>query len=258
MPQDLLILLPLLGGYWFIHLSDFTRFRAQTLSGYRLIFEAALCGFAFVPVAAALCHVVQPTAPGSWIVGTWEALFGWGAEGLGVLSLSLLLAPVFAVLFNLVAGVRQYSEWDGIWDDEAPSLADLREASLIRARERAVQRVGNHLTKLFFAAAVTSQAVNLTMRHGKVYVGWITKLPTLDPDEEYVRLLPMISGYRDRYTREVRFTTDYPYGEYDEPTSPVDGEEFQVVLPIAKILSARLFDEEVYERFFAGQAKGTP
>lgn len=62
MPSNLLLLLPLLGGYGFIHLFYFTRFRAQTLEGHRLIFEAAMWGFGFVLPARVLTSLLAPFA----------------------------------------------------------------------------------------------------------------------------------------------------------------------------------------------------
>ena len=46
MPTNLL-LLPLLGGYWFIQNFHCTRFRARRLDGYRLLVESAFYGLLF-------------------------------------------------------------------------------------------------------------------------------------------------------------------------------------------------------------------
>ena len=47
------------------------------------------------------------------------------------------------------------------------------------------------------------------MLNSKVYVGLITS--NFDPafDRKYIRLLPILSGYRDSETKEVTFTHNY-------------------------------------------------
>jgi hypothetical protein len=50
MPYNLL-LLPLLGGFLFIHLTHFFRFGAQRLDGYRLLFQSAIAGICLSALA---------------------------------------------------------------------------------------------------------------------------------------------------------------------------------------------------------------
>lgn len=85
-------------------------------------------------------------------------------------------------------------------------------------------------------------------------MGFVTS--NLDPafDRKYMRLLPMLSGYRDRETNELVITRDYAevYEEYlDEEKSYLAafGEEFQLVIPVAEITTANLFDPDVYQLF---------
>lgn len=57
MPFNLL-LLPLLGGYFFIHLTYRFRFRAYGLDNYRLVFESAAVGL----VALLVSHILTRIA----------------------------------------------------------------------------------------------------------------------------------------------------------------------------------------------------
>jgi hypothetical protein len=46
MPYNLLLLLPLIGGFLFVHLTHYFRFAAQRMDGYRLLFQSAIAGAA--------------------------------------------------------------------------------------------------------------------------------------------------------------------------------------------------------------------
>src|SRR3954453_8329114 len=43
-----LLLLPLLGGFWFVHFCYLFKFRAQRLDGYRLLLESAFLGLLLI------------------------------------------------------------------------------------------------------------------------------------------------------------------------------------------------------------------
>jgi hypothetical protein len=67
--------------------------------------------------------------------------------------------------------------------------------------------------------------------------------PSLDPNDSYVRLLPLLSGYRDKDTLELKFTTTYSdfYGDEVEPL------DFTVAFPVAQVRMASFFDERVQQ-----------
>jgi len=63
-----------------------------------------------------------------------------------------------------------------------------------------------------------------------------------------------MSGYRDKATHELTFNTDYTrvYQELmgeDESRLVRGVEDFEIVIPVAEVLSANLFDPDVYGRF---------
>ena len=61
MPYNLL-LLPLLGGFLFFHLTHFFRFAAQRLDGYRLLFQSAIAG-TFLSILARLIVLAIAASP---------------------------------------------------------------------------------------------------------------------------------------------------------------------------------------------------
>jgi hypothetical protein len=115
------------------------------------------------------------------------------------------------------------------------------------------------LRGLLIDAVRNRQTLALVTRDNKVYVGFVISSPTLSPAEEYFKFLPTLSGYRDPEDRRFNFTTPYeivarllagdgPVANYTED----DLEEFEVVLPYKEVLSARIFDEAVYQAYFQG------
>lgn len=110
----------------------------------------------------------------------------------------------------------------------------------------------NSLERLFYRAAVDSSLVQVTLSDGKVYVGWIDRLPP-DPasTDAYLQLLPITSGYRHKETKKVVFTT-----HYDEiyENEAVDLYDFLKILPIANIESAGTFQQDVYLMFVQSES----
>jgi hypothetical protein len=74
MPYNLL-LLPLIGGFLFVHLTHFFRFGAQRLDGYRLLFQSAIAGIG-LSAAARLIDLLIDLTP----LGVPPTVFGLGSR----------------------------------------------------------------------------------------------------------------------------------------------------------------------------------
>ena len=104
--------------------------------------------------------------------------------------------------------------------------------------------------------------VEVTLKSNKSYVGYVRDSGvTTHRTDPNITLIPMISGYRDPETRELRLTTSYGeriaefLSKENRQKSLWKFEDFQVALPFSEIVSARLFDPEVYSLF--QQTRGT-
>jgi hypothetical protein len=96
MPSNLL-LLPLLGGYWFLHTLYYTRFRSQRLDGYRLLMESAFAGLLLTLVA----RVVVVFAQRSQLFQSAWSDIAPGLPFLGTASASLLLGIAAPYVLNV-------------------------------------------------------------------------------------------------------------------------------------------------------------
>ncbi len=220
MPYNLL-LLPLLGGFLFIHLAHYFRFGAQRLDGYRLLFQSAIAGTCLAAIARVIIELLERSAIGAFGLALWSAFFPfkYSAES----SISFILGPVFAGIVNLLIGKR-------------------------RAREIEIRKHGNALMQLLQRATRDNLLISVTLDNRKWYVGWVTESPNLDPQELYFRLLPFTSGYRDKDTLETFRTVFYQNVLEDESLDP---DEFFITLPLKDIKTANLFDADVYNQHFA-------
>ena len=250
MPSNLLLLLPLLGGYLFIHLCFRFHFRAQSLDGHRLIFESAVAGFILFLPCRGVSWLLFSRAPE--LREFWYELAG-RVPLLSTLALTLLLAPCAAFVWNFFEGVRA---WRRIQNpNKAFRFSHLPWIAREEALSRAVKKWGNVLQVMLHKA--TTQAareeyafVCLIMKDRKAFVGWVAKSPNLRANDLYVSLVPLMSGSRDKDTLDLTFSVFYPVERYFQADSPT-ADEFITILPVAEITSARLFDLELYFRMFA-------
>lgn len=218
MPYNLL-LLPLLGGFLFIHITHYFRFAAQRLDGYRLLIQAAIAGTCL----AALARLI-------------ELIFGFAGVNVDyVWSLFLQRPFVGTSAFALVLGPVCAWIWNLFVDRE-------------RAKELEIDRHGNAFTKLLLRSQKEKQLLSVTLDNRKWYVGWITESPNLDPQELYFRLLPYRSGYRDKDNLNPVATTYYD-GALREQA--FDQKDLIITLPLKDVKTANLFNEDLYNDYFA-------
>lgn len=230
----LLLLFPLTGGYAFLRLCHFTKHRWDALEWERNLFEAALAD-AGLFLAVRLAIPLFERAPA--LVRVRDAVraavpYPFAASFLG----ALVLAVALAWLLNL----------------RIP-----RE----RAIRRAVEHHGGELLILLQHAARHLLPVSLTMFNRKVYVGFVLAPPS--PKHPYTKIVPTVTGYRDEHSLGVVFDTVY-WRVYEDlerrqeqgETVDVNVESFGIVLPIAQVCSANLFDDETYRRYFGALPTG--
>ena len=222
-----LLLLPAVGGYWFLTHFNYTRFQSVRDSGYHVLFRSAVVGIVLYCIATG-------------IAVAWRK--EWSSAGINYLDeyspdpftteviLSLALAVALPILFNFV-----YRSTLGV--------------------KRAARNTGEHIELVIIESIEYSQPIELSLKNRKVYIGWAVDSGVGSSPDADVAVVPMYSGYRDENTLDLHLTIDYEavligHSAEGEPLIP---EDFRVVLPMSKIVSARLFDEEVYDNFSMGR-----
>ncbi len=225
MPFNVL-LLPLLGGYVFISHWNKTRFGARRYTGQRLILHSALAGVCLFLVSFLITKFGAICFP--------ELLSWWRAY---VSRESFAGTSFLAFLIGSVG----WKPINWFFDRNIESL-------------RAVKESGDFLEELLEHSKTEAKQVSVTLRSGKIYVGFVTG--SFDPafDRKYVSLFTTLSGYRESTTQQMKISHNYAITwaeelEAEELEAEELKERFQLVIPVSEIVSASLFEPEVYMRF---------
>lgn len=224
MPQGLL-LLPLLGGFLLLHLTHIYRLQAQRWDGYRLLLASAVAGACLLALGRVLVILfgLIPTF-GPWAGTIWHRFSPFPHSDSCIWS--LILGPLIAWLgFNRIYGIDRAKD-----------------------RELTTHRRADAFTRLLHVAARDKRLISVTLDTRKWYVGLVAEAPNLNPEEKYFRLLPLVSGFRDKDTLQT-YRTVYYEDVLDEQT--VDPDDLVITLPIEDVRSANLFDPDIYQSYFA-------
>lgn len=249
MPSNLLLLLPLLGGYLFSHLFHYTRFRAQALQGHRLVFEAAIAGVLFLAPARGLVFWLMKQDWLSPLLGAWPSVTNRTAFA-GTTILAVLLAPTAATLLNL-----GYGWWHQRRDvaDSAGGPRSWWRASKVQALDVAIRHFGNVLQQLLHQAAKLAKhgdPVGLSLHSGKLYLALVKQSPTLSPNDQQVSVVPLMSGYRDPESWKPVYNYLYQRSDFthsvvsqSEEKDPGDVQHL-LSIPLSEIVSIHQLEKE--------------
>ena len=130
-----------------------------------------------------------------------------------------------------------------------------------------VETEGNLIEWTAQEALGRASLLEVTLSSGKVYVGFVLDRWTLSGENACVSLVPVLSGYRDKSTFQLRITTNYTpvlkqlraalakekdgedRTEVEDKFGHLSVKDLQVVIPSREIATARLFDLNVYDFF---------
>lgn len=216
-----LFLIPTLAGYWFLTHLHATRYVTLRASGYHVFFRAAIAGGVLFFFSYALLLSLEHVIP--QIAAMWDDSVPIPYSGTAILSVLLgFILPIVGNQFH-------------------------REE---KAARRAAKKSRDPIELLMVESIEQQKLVELSLKTGKSYVGFALE-GGITQGEPYIALIPMASGYRDTATQELRLTTQYaPVIQASlEAVRDLVYEDFRIVVPIAEIMSARIFHPEVYQRF---------
>lgn len=252
MDVAVLLLLPLVGGYLFSRWCNATRYLASREEGHRLYFRAAFWGFFLFVIVLVLRH---------WLKTDYEIYRGLEAK-FRALVVPYLKEPEKGYPFDLtVAAIATL----------LVAWPIAKAINIFYWRGRALANAIKHddFEQLLNEAAARDMPVALSMSSRKVYVGFVVQ--TFDPAHErkWIKILPLLSGYRDKDTLRLEFVTNYrdAYGTADPanagaplpaPLGHLAPKDFGIVLPVDDVQSANLFDVEAYKSFKTGPAATPP
>lgn len=216
MPFNLL-LLPLLGGFIFVRYWNRTKYHAIRAEKERILLLASSFGLLFLAVAWVLkalaawllpCYA-HPNFP--CFIVWWHKFLPFGYSATSLFAL-LLGATVWKPLNEGIL-----SNWFH-WKKQRPKLGRewlwwqwLRRGwSENEEITRVINQDGDPLDVLLRRAETPPQrTIMVTMKSGKVYVGFVSIPSNPASQTRTIGLFPVVSGYRDEKTHQLTFTTYY-------------------------------------------------
>lgn len=225
------LIFPLLSGYWFLTHLNVTKYRILRDSGYHLLFRSAIAGCILFVVSQVIMHI------GKYLIMRYVENFDahffvnwkiWVPEEYFVaLSITVVLALMLPFICNWFYG-----------DVEA-------------ARNVAKQN-GDGIESLIDRSFRRELPVELSLRSRKSYIGYVIESQFTRQSGTDITLIPLASGYRAKYTCKLNITTYYSSIIQEcisDEELDIDIDDFKIVIPMYEIVSARLFDEDVFMRF---------
>ncbi len=212
-----LIFIPALGGYFLLRFLNYTRYGIARDSGYHVLLKSAVVGAVLFALAHGIILIIDKQSPE--VLSQWESYIDYPFSS--TVTLGVLLEFVILIAGNLI-----YSK------DKAAKDTAIRDGDLIEL--------------LIRESMQAPTLIELSLRSGKSYIGFALESGIAKSGDSDISMIPMASGYRNEETLELEITTNYAPVIED---SELDYTDFRVVIPKSEIVSTRLFDPEIYQRF---------
>lgn len=226
-----LLLFPLMGGYYITTRLEPSKFIGQRKSSQAVFFDAVLTAIPLLFFSLVITTMSTYLFP-DMVALLKDKVFPIKDDYFGTCFLSVVIAFTFVKISNW-----KTDEFDAIC--------------------RAIEIVGNELEMLFLCSCRESQLIQITLTNNKVYIGWVEIIAKPSQDQ-YVRLLPFLSGYRSDQTKELSITTDYSLVYSDliskGQIKAINQADVNLVIKTSEILSASKFDFDYFEKFEASKS----
>ena len=220
MPWNLLIL-PLLGGFWFLRTCNLFRFRSQYLEGYRLLMESAIAAVFLTGLGRLITSLIAQVPWG-------RALEDFCREALPFPFLGTTLSA-FLVGFLAPFPINRW-------------LAHEK-----KAKWRAVGSRNDPLVSLLYEAAESLNPIVVTLDSRKVYVGLVLSAPNLERANLHLGLLPLLSGYQDRTTFKTHINV---YHNEVHERGKANADDVAMVIPLVHVTTAHFAGPDFDAQFF--------
>ena len=223
------MLLPAVGGYWFVTHFNLTRFQAVRESGYHILFRSVLFGIFWYCIAAAPVWFLD--AGDLW--GVPSAIKWWDSVFPQAFTIETVVAIVLGVLSPYVLNVF-YSKDRGL--------------------RRTAESAGDHMELLISDALRNQSPIEVSLRSRKLYIGFVMAQNATRHSDMAVSLFPVYSGHRTEDNLNLVIDIDYSHTlrrflEQEAEWKHWSPNDLRIIIPVGEIVSARQFDQAVYRAF---------
>lgn len=232
MPESLW-LFPILSGYYFLTRYVYFKYKYDRIETQRLVFNSVITGsilFFFTYLVRIILNYFKPTL----IPSIHSFLYKLPIE-----EQPLLWTFIFNFLFIFIFthSLNRILVWCNYFKKQTPV-------------EKAVDDFGDEIEQLFKKVAKEELLIQITLKSNKVYVGFVEYIPP-PKESNYLKIIPLISGYRDDETKKVKFNTEYYKAIllYQSDEAKYKSFEMDLTIKQDEILIANVFDYDVYKEF---------
>lgn len=95
-------------------------------------------------------------------------------------------------------------------------------------------------------ATYLGKPIMITLDNGKVYIGWHVSIQSLGETINTIRLSPVLSGYREKESHQLKLTTNYEMDSNKMFSGVTD-----VVIVRDRVVTLQLFDSDIYNNYFS-------
>lgn len=232
MPFNLWIF-PLLSGFYFLIRYDYKKYKYQRVDSQILIFHSILYGILIFFGIYSIRIVLSLLFP-NLIPSLYTLLYRLPIREQDFLWTSLICFAstiIITCMLNYIYDKYEYFCWQ-------------------KPVQKAIDEIGDELEQLFKLSFLDKQLIQITLKNNKVYVGFADSI--LPPkDSNYLKIVPLISGYRKPKTKEIEFTTEYldALDFYESNPSKYNSFDMDIIVMQNEILTAQAFDLDIFRLF---------
>lgn len=231
MPYNIFIL-PILTGYIILINFVLFKYKYQRLNSQRLLLSSILAGLIATSITLLIRAIIKiifnnfETIIYNWLYSFFpikEVQYLWTS----IITLVIFSSFTFIVNWYIIKN-----------KGKAYILA------------KAIEEEGDEIEQLFKDSAITGELMQITLNNNKVYIGFTDILP--EPKKtNYLKITPVMSGYRDSETKKLTITTEYfkVLKIFTSECPKFDIYDIDITLKQDEILTASIYDQNVFNLF---------
>ncbi len=235
-----------ISGYLFVSRSDYQRYITSREYGHRYYFRCCTIGFISCITGLTIEFILDTLNIPSYFL----QLLNTSIEQSYIHTSHLTFKEYLALKFFFGLSLGMPLSWIGAKIRNRCSSPDI-------SLSEALNRKNISLEKFIYQKIKTLETVLITLSSRKIYVGILHNMSLGDREIEYLVILPVLSGYRDKDKLTVSFTTNY-YFHYaqnlDDNGEPINGNgaslnDFVEIIPVTQVTHIGSFNLKTYKQF---------
>lgn len=232
MPYNLWMF-PLLSGFYFLTKYGYNKYNYQRIDTQKIILQSVIYGVFIFFITYSIRICLSITFP-KVIPAVYNFMYKLPVSKQELLWTSIMCFLLTVTFINTANFILKKYNYFSL---KTPVIS-------------AIDKIGDEVEQLFKQSFVDKLLIQITLKNNKVYVGFADSL--LPPkDSNYLKIVPLISGFRKSDTKEIEFTTDYleALSFYQSTPNKFNRFGMDVIVMQNEILTAQIFDLDIYKLF---------